>query len=218
MFWRSVCAWIKTWKIQVQSSLGLSALHDESFCFCYLWGQWRIFRLNSSALNPCMLSWKWASVRTWSANKDYWQSGLAPVLVRVKKPVPAVESRIQLSNCQSDGLCLCGIFLTFWIVPPTVVVVGFQGEGWKQQGQPARGTKTGWVTRTQGLVTRRDLAAKRKASFCLGYFLSHAVEAGEQLEGCYSLTVTSSLPQWPGRTSLLMKSPASLCCLPFVLV
>lgn len=82
--------------------------------------------------------------------------------------------------------------------------------------------KAGWVTKTWGLVTRGDLAAERKASSGLFYFISRTVEAGEQPEGPHrglplSPGVTSSLPQCPEGTSLLMKSPASLCCLAFVL-
>ena len=56
-------------------------------------------------------------------------------------------------------------------------MAGAAGQGGLQ------GKKTGWVTRTQGLVMRGDLAAKRKASSGSFFFLSHAVEAGEQTEG-----------------------------------
>ena len=155
------------------------------------------------------------------------QSDLASMSARVETSAPGVESRIQPRDCPGDEPCPCGIFLTFCIVPPTVAVVGFQGEGWKRRGRPARGgralgKKAGWVTRTQGLVTRGDLASKRKASSGLLYVLSHAVEPGEQPEGPHrglllSPRVTRSLPQCPAGTSFIMKSPASLCCLAFVL-
>lgn len=127
-------------------------------------------------------------------------ASLALMSARLETSALGVESRIQPCNCQSVEPCLHGTSV-ICVVPPILAVWIFQGVevvGAASQRNFGRNWEKppGWMIRTQGLVTRGDLTAKRKESSGLFYCLPRAVEAA------WGTTQTAAPLSWGHKCSV----------------
>jgi len=95
IFWRSVCAWITTWKTQVECSLGLCGT------------SWWTFPLSLFHEVSEGFSAEETKQRAGAACCEHLlprQSDLALVSARLKTWAPGVETWIQPCDCQGDEL------------------------------------------------------------------------------------------------------------------